>query len=383
MGETPTDAPDRPDEPALERVHAFDGRQLVVPPEGWDVEVPPFGDERFRGLSHRMQYWALRAAQSSVLGLPRVLREGLVRLVAAAGRTFDRRHTRAAEDYIRTALPGASDAEVAELVREAWRHLLRVALVAEGVEKRVMGGRFGEHYDCYACPEALEVLDSDAGAFLVTAHVGYWEASCPALIGMGCTPGYAIGKAPRNDFVAREIQRVREAQGLRLIPRNGAMNAVPAAVRSGGSVGILLDHRPRQKPVIAPFFGRPAACDRSAGVLIRRVRAPLVFYGCYGAPGTDPVRDWRFEMRVPAVIQPEELAGVSPEEIVARVNAELERLILHRPSEVFWLHDRFRDAPESFPDDGGSDDLASESAKSGGPDETVGGTLSAETPPSA
>ncbi|MEM6572447.1 MAG: lysophospholipid acyltransferase family protein [Planctomycetota bacterium] len=365
MGETSIAAPDRPAEPALERVRAFDDRRLVVPPDGWDVDVPPFGDERFRGLSHRMQYWALRAAQSSVLRLPRVLREGLVRLVAAAGRTFDRRHTRAAEDYVRTALPDATDAEVKELVREAWRHLLRVALVAEGVEKRVMGGRFGDHYDFHACQEALDVLEDDVGVLLVTAHVGYWEASCPALIGMGHAPGYAIGKAPRNDFVAREIQRVREAQGLRLIPRNGAMSAVPAAVRAGGSVGILLDHRPRQKPIIAPFFGRPAACDRSAGVLIRRVKAPLVFYGCYSAPGTDPVRDWRFEMRMPAVIQPEELAGLSPEEIVARVNVELERLILHRPSEVFWLHDRFRGAPESFPQ------------------ESAGGTLSAEAPPSA
>ncbi|MEL6907574.1 MAG: hypothetical protein AAFP22_19355, partial [Planctomycetota bacterium] len=87
-----------------------------------------------------------------------------------------------------------------------------------------------------------------------------------------------------------------------------------------------------------------AGCDRSAGVLIRRVGAPLVFYGCYSSPGGDPLSDWRFELRFPRVIRPEELAGKDPVAIATLVNRELEGLILHRPDEVFWLHDRYRGA---------------------------------------
>ena len=98
---------------------------------------------------------------------------------------------------------------------------------------------------------------------------------------------------------------------------------------------------------LRPFFGRPAGCDRSAGVLIRRVGAPLVFYGCYGIPGVDPLKSWRFELRFTRVIFPEDLAGLGPVEIATRVNQELERLLLHRPQQVFWLHDRFKGAPDS------------------------------------
>lgn len=330
----------------LARRRDWDDRVLGADLPPWPVEVEPFRDERFRSLWHRLQYWALRAAQGGTLALPGPLREGIVRGVAALGRTFDARHTAAARTFIRAALPDASGPEVERLVREGWRHLMRVALVSEGVDRHLLGHRLGDHYEVHVHPDVERVLASGDGTILVTAHAGHWEASCPGVAAMGFTPAYAIGKAPRNDFVAQAIQRMREAQGMRLIPRYGAMQAVPQAVRAGAHVGMLLDHRPRQKPVWAPFFGRPAACDRSAGVLIRRVGAPLVFYGCYGLPGDDPLRSWRFELRFPRVIWPDELVGLGPEEVAARVNAELEGLVLHRPEQVFWLHDRFKGAPE-------------------------------------
>lgn len=340
----------RGDATALTRVTAFDERRIEVPAGGWPVDVPSFEDGRFHSPWHWTQYVAMRGAQRSVLRLPGPLREGVLRTLAAAGRIFDRRHTEAARTYISAALPNASEAEVKALVVECWRHLMRVALVSEGVTHRVMGGRFGDHYEVNACPEVIELLERPMRAMMITAHAGHWEASCPGVASMGFNPVYAIGKAPRNDYVAGHIQRMRESQGMRLIPRKGAMAAVPAAVRAGGVVGMLLDHRPRQKPVYAPFFGRPAGCDRSAGVLLRRVKAPLVFYGCYSAPGAVALKDWRFELRFPRVIFPDELKGLSAEEITTRINVELEGLILHRPDESFWLHDRFRDAPDTLPE---------------------------------
>ncbi len=333
------------DSEPVPRVTRFDDQPMVPAPGGWPVDVPPFRDERFRSLWHRTLYLAMRGAQRTVFAMPAWMRAAVVGTLAFGGRVFDKRHTEAARDYISTALPKASPSEVDGLIKKAWRHLLRMAVVSEGVSAQLMGKRLGDHYDVYMVPEAEKLVAEKASAILVTAHCGYWEASCPGVVGLGVPATYAIGKAPRNDFVAQHIQSMREGQGMRLIPRNGAMSAVPSALRAGGIVGMLMDHRPRQKPVTAPFFGRPAACDRSAGVLLRRVKVPLVFYGCYSLPGTDPLKTWRFQLRFPRVIQPEELAGLGPEEIAATVNAELEGLILHRPDEVFWLHDRFKGAP--------------------------------------
>lgn len=333
----------------LPSVHDFDDRVIGEWPDTWPVEVPPFRDERHQSLWHRVQYLAMRAAQRGTLVLPGWAREGITRAVAGTARRLDRRHREAALEFVASALPDASPEEVRSIARAAWRHLVRVALVSEGITNRVRGRRLGDHYDVRMADDVRATLERGEGAIMVTAHAGYWEAACPGIVAIGFQPAYAVGKAPKNDFVARHIQRMRESQGMRLIPRRGAMTAVPSAVRGGGFVGMLLDHRPRKKPVIAPFFGRPAACDRSAGVLIRRVGAPLVFYGCYGAEGADPLRDWRFELRFTRVIEPEVLSGLDPVEIATRVNQELETLILHRPREVFWLHDRYKGMPAPAP----------------------------------
>jgi len=329
----------------LPRVRTHDDRPLTFDHLVWPVEAPPFEEPELRRLEHRLQFAAMRAALRVGAALPRGLQEGLVRAVAAAARCVDRRHTAAARDFIATALPELDARDRERLVRGAWRHLLRVALAAEGVTRHVLGRRLGEVYDTYATPE-IEALFARPGGFVcVTAHVGYWELSPPGVGAFVGRPCYAVGKAPRNDFVAQHVRRMREAQGMRLVPRTGAMQVVPAALRAGCAAGLLLDHRPRQKPVYAPYFGRPAACDRSAGVLLRRVNAPIVFYGCYGlgAPGSgDP---WRFELRFTRLVQPEELQGLGPEAIAALVNTELEALVRHRPDQYFWLHDRYRGAP--------------------------------------
>ena len=103
----------------------------------------------------------------------------------------------------------------------------------------------------------------------------------------------------------------------------------------------MIDQRTRKRGVLAPFFGRPALCDRSAGVLLKRLRVPITVGAVYltGNP---------YHVRVDAqtVLEPEELAGQSVEEIITRINAELEALILKEPDQYFWLHDRYRGAPE-------------------------------------
>jgi KDO2-lipid IV(A) lauroyltransferase len=324
---------------------AFDDLPLEFGGTRWPVEAPPFVEPEFDRLRHRLQYYAMRCALAGASRLPDLLRRGLIAPLASAAYRFDRYHTDAARVFLRAALPAATDAEREALVRNAWRHLFRVAVAADAVPRRVLGRRLGEVFDVHLTPEVEEVLRAPGGIVWVTAHVGFWELSPPVVAAMTGRPSYAIGKAPRNAFVAAHVQRLREAQGMRLVPRRGAMQVVPAALRAGAVVGLLLDHRPRQKPVYARYFGRPAACDRSAGVLLRRVEAPIVFYGCYGTD--DP---WRFDLRCTRLVRPEELAGLEPEAIATLVNGELEALALYLPDQYFWLHDRYRKAPLELPE---------------------------------
>jgi len=318
---------------------------LVLAPDerdDWPVERVEIRHEH-RGLGAWSQYLALRAAQRVAGLLPR----SMVNLVAGGfarlSRVLDRRHTEAARDFVRTALPDLTQPEVERLALGAWRHLAFLAIEGERAIPAVMGNRLGDHYDVEVCDGLEELLASGRGCLLITAHVGNWEVMGPAVVAMGFGPCYAIGRVPRNDPLARHFQRTREEVGGILIPRSGAMKSVPKVIRAGGSVGMVLDHRARGKPIYVPFFGQPAACDRSAAVLLRRVSAPLVVVACYNTEQRD-----RYRLVFSNILHPEDLAHLDSTEIIARVNQELEKLILAAPEQYFWLHDRYKGAPATI-----------------------------------
>ena len=323
-------------------VESFEDRILVLP-EGWPRESSaPSSRRSRRDPAAWLESVVARSAIRLGLILPAPLREAWISILAGIGRGIDRRHSRAAREFIRCALPEASPERVEELVRCAWRHLPRVAMESAELGKLV-GQRLGDSFEVHACEGLDEVLAAENGAMIVTAHVGVWEAFALPLAAMGFSPFHAVSKPPRNAYLAEHMDRQRRASGASMIPRKGAMRAVPQVVRAGGTVLMLLDHRARQKPIVVPFFGRPAACDRSAGVLVRRVAAPLVFAACYRQAGPRPYR-----LVFSRVVFPEDLRGLDAAQVMGLVNRESESLILACPEQYFWLHDRYKDLPREL-----------------------------------
>ncbi len=321
---------------------SFSDRILALP-KGEQVEVYSPAAQRSRGGPGAwLESVLARASIGMGVLLPGVLRDLWLKALAALGRRMDRRHSLAAREFIQSALPEASTERVEELVRGAWQHLPRVAMESAGL-RRMVGGRLGDYFDVETCDGLEDVLAADNGAMVITAHVGIWEALSLPLGAIGFSPFHAVAKPPSNSFLAAHMHRQRQESGALMIPRKGAMQAVPKVVRAGGAVLMLLDHRARQKPVVVPFFGRPAACDRSAGVLVRRVKAPLVFAACYRQGGSRPYR-----LVFSRVILPGDLDGLDASQVMRLVNQETERLILACPEQYFWLHDRYKGLPRDL-----------------------------------
>lgn len=328
--------------PVLEPVPKEWASRLMHAETAYPVEHAQVrGDDR--GLKAWLVYMLVRSMELTVGNLPRFILDRFLGGLARLATRLDRRHTEAAELYIRAAFPKATPKQVRSLMLGAWRHFAWVGLTAPRLAK-LRDKPLGDHFEVNISPEARAVIDSQEGCVLVSAHVGNWEAVGHACQALGLVPIYGVGKAPRNDYISRHMQLVREAGGARMLARKGAMKDAPAVIRAGGAVLMLLDHRARHKPVWANLFGRPAGCDRSAGVLLRRIGAPILFFGCY-----EQAQGPRFRLDLGTVLRPSDLAGLAPEVIARRINQELEHLILAQPDQFFWLHDRFKDAPDTLP----------------------------------
>ncbi|MBI5364522.1 MAG: lysophospholipid acyltransferase family protein [Planctomycetes bacterium] len=294
------------------------------------------------GVLAALEAAVVNGAIGGVARLPAGAQDAFVAALARLAFTLDRRHTNAARAYVRQAL-GTDDARsVDALVRASWRHLLRVTLDSAAFAREVAPERVREHFDVRFGPDVQRLLASKQGSIVVGAHVGDWEAGAAVMPWLGFDPFYAISRPPKNRPLSVRVQTLREARGIRLLPRRGAMRQAPAVLRAGGTIAMLLDQRARSRPVMAEFFGRRARCDRGAGVLLKRVSAPVVFVACYRAEGR-----FRWRLEAERVLWPEEAQHLSVEELVLVVNRELERMISKAPEQYFWLHDRYRGAEES------------------------------------
>ena len=289
---------------------------------------------------------AARLVDGVLDGAARLSERGLARSLGALARVarrVDRRHADAARAFLRQALGERPEAEIEQRVLDAYRHFFRLMVETRRFLFRVPIERTPEHFDVRWTDDAREVAARRQGAILVTAHLGDWEAATAIAPWLGFHPVYAVARPPKNKPLSVALQAERERRGIRLLPRRGAMREAPRILRAGGAICLLLDHRTSGRPFLAPFFGRPARCDRSAGVLLQRFHSPVIVSSCTLAE--EPL-SYRVEFH--EVLWPEDWAKADLFEITTRINRGLERMILERPEQYFWLHDRYKDTPSDY-----------------------------------
>jgi len=308
--------------------------------ESWPIDWEPVEGDRGGPIAH-LETLFVRGTLAAIARLPWGAQHALVRAFARLAKAVDRRHTNQARGFIETAF-GAEipRARREALVLGAYETLLRNAVEGACFERAVPAASRREHFSTQISSEAQRVIDSKTGALMLTAHIGSWELLPMVVAELGFRPVYAVARPPRNRPLSQYIQRVRESRDVRLLARHGAASSIPKVIAAHGYVGLLVDQRARRKTILAPFFGRPAHCERAVVVFARRLGVPVVFAACYRTP-----EPWRYQVEFPCILWPDALSRLSSDEITARINAELERMIRRHPEQYFWLHDRYRAAP--------------------------------------
>lgn len=318
-------------------------------PEGlsseWPVEWQPVWGSR-DGVVARFEAHCVSGLFEIAARLPEGLLGAIIGGLSRVARRIDRRHADAARRFLSQALGDMPERERERRVLQAYRHFFRVLVEQRRFMRRVPPEKTLEHFAFEMTDDARRVFESGKGCVLLTGHIGNWEAAIAAAPWVGLDPVYAVAKPPKNRPLSILAQREREMRGIRLLPRRGAMRDAPKVIRAGGAIGMLLDQRARKRPVLAPLFGRLARCDRSAGVLMKRLGVPVLV-----SATTLTDRPLHYRVEFYDCLWPEDLAGADPAAIATRINAAYERMIRAHPEQYFWLHDRYKDTPETLPEE--------------------------------
>lgn len=179
---------------------------------------------------------------------------------------------------------------------------------------------------------------SGAGAILVTAHFGNWEAARLAALRAGCETGI-IYRPFNNRYLDRFTVNMIPCVGAPVLHKGRqGMRDLIAHVSGGGFAMILVDQRNSGAPFL-DFLGHPAETVTVAADLALRAKAQLI-----PAVAHRNVDARRFDVRFEAPIPPSE-AG----EMMQTVNDRLASWVTAAPEQWFWFHRRWRSTIRSRP----------------------------------
>lgn len=195
--------------------------------------------------------------------------------------------------------------------------------------------------------EAVERARSlGKGVCVLTGHFGNFEVSTVA--GISNFPDlpckfYFVRRPLQPKWLEQRVNRRFTEAGFGVLPKRGALDAILERLQNGDIVVFPFDqHAEPSDGVRVDFFGHSAGTFRSLALIAQAAGAPVV-----------PASSWRetsgrHVLRFEEALEPIHCDDVG-EEIrrnTRAYNAALERLILRRPAQWWWVHRRWKPWPQ-------------------------------------
>lgn len=191
----------------------------------------------------------------------------------------------------------------------------------------------------------IDAFEAGKGMLILTGHFGNFEVSTVSGIEHFPTAKGRIHFLRRpikpkwlSDFLTRRFNQA----GFGVIGRRGSLEEIVNRLESGDAIVFPFDqyaHKP--DGINVPLFGVPTGTYKSMAVLAMATGAPVISGSSWREPdGSHVLRFW-------APLEPIQHDDVGREIALNTelYNRELERLILYKPHQWWWVHRRWKNAP--------------------------------------
>ena len=302
-------------------------------------------------LRHRLEYAVIVPAYWLIRHLPYCGVRLLAAVIALVVRAVPGCR-RLVQANIRCAMPELPEREVKRIAARSFHHLF-----LNMGEFIWIGGEPERIRRCYRIAEPLrrklaDIVERGERIIFVNPHLGNWEASgviAPFFSGVRLA---AIAKPLRNPLLNRLFnQRTREkAPGLEIIFARGAIRESLRALRTGKSLGTLIDQntRVRDGGVFVNFFGIPVASSTAPATLKRYCDAhgipAVIIYGTCVRRADGTVEALSSELSRPFE------SYADDREVVQELMEISERFIREYPDQYLWFYRRFQDITPDCPE---------------------------------
>jgi KDO2-lipid IV(A) lauroyltransferase len=246
---------------------------------------------------------------------------------------------------LQLAFPDMPASERIHILRQEYRNLgwLLAEFCKMSGYSREFAGRFIRYEGLH---NYLAARERGKGVLVLTGHLGAWELSSF----YHSLAGYPMGMVIRrldNPLVDRMVNRIRCGHGNRVLHKDDFARGLLAAMRSGETVGILMDtNMTPPQGLFVPFFGI-AACTASG---LARVALKT---GAAVVPGfllwEEAERQYVLHFYPEIALADTGDAEADTADNTARFTAALEDAIRQYPTQWLWMHRRWKTRPVGEP----------------------------------
>ena len=180
------------------------------------------------------------------------------------------------------------------------------------------------------------------GALILTGHLGAWELSSFYHSLMGHPMGLVIRRLD-NPLIDDLVNRVRCLHGNRVIHKDDFARGLLDAMRSGETVGILMDtNMTPPQGVFVPFFGKPACTAAGLARIARKTAAAVLPGFLLWEPS-----EGRYVLHFGEELNLQRTDDAQADALAntALFNRVLESYIRRYPDQWLWLHRRWKTRP--------------------------------------
>lgn len=199
--------------------------------------------------------------------------------------------------------------------------------------------------------EGLEHLDAARASkqpiILFTGHVGAWELSSFGL-SLRESPISFLVRRLDNPKVEELVDRIRMRFGNQSVDKRGAARPMLNILRSGGTLGLLVDlNTLDEEAIFVDFFGVPASTTFMLAKLALRTDAfVLPIFVPWDA------NSGKFLVHILPPVSAELTAdeGENIRRLTANLTKVVENYIRRYPDQWLWIHKRWKTRPKGEPD---------------------------------
>jgi len=186
-------------------------------------------------------------------------------------------------------------------------------------------------------------LGQNKGVLILTGHFGNWEVA--TIAGLNHYPQmrgrfHFVRRAIKPRWLDALVTRRFNEAGFGVFPKRGSLDAMLDRLAAGDAIVFPFDQHARPPDGIAvDFFGHPAWTFKSLAIIALATGAPVLLATSWREPDGDHVL--RFEDAM-APIECEDM-GEAIRRNTRAYNTALERAILRRPEQWYWVHRRWKE----------------------------------------